>query len=399
MAATSWRARGRVQGRFISLVAKSAQGRAQFNSLVEIPRGSRGISLLELLVVIAVIGVLLGLLLPAIQAIRQSGHRTRCINQQRLLGQAVIEYVQHRGHYPGWRNLLASRQVELDSHTGESTGQLLPSPRPTPASWVVALLPYLDRNDLWLAHGDQGPVEPAGGTRGVPLNVYFDLLVCPVDTRAMTVGGFASRTACSYVANCGLKDVYQVVGQGIVDSPANGVFHNHFPWNERNGLPATFSCVYVRTTYIMAGDGLSSTLLFSENVDAGNWGATDRLETELGMVWWPSVELEGDRPRAVPPWPLYTDLAIAGLNEAVGMIDSFEPDHPDRQYFARPSSQHIGGVVATFCDGGVRFLSDRIDYLIYCLLMTPDGRRAVEAGTGRPVHDLFRYTPLGPDSY
>lgn len=408
MAVASWEARSRLHGRTVSRLLRSADGRAirvllraSGQSVGAAPSERSALTLVELLVVFAVLAVVAGLLLPAVQAVRQAGYRTQCTNNQRVLGQAVAEYVHDRGHFPGWRNLLAWRTVELDWQTGEATGQRLPTPRPTSGSWAIALLPYLDRNDLVLAHGEHGPAEPDGGTRGIPPNAYVEHLVCPVDTRAATVGGFAPHTANSYVVNCGMKDSQRRINEGILDAAANGVFHNHFRWDQRTGsiILRTFKPVQVSTTYIRGADGLSTTLLLAENIDSGNWGAVDRMETDLGMFWWPEVDTSATPPTALPPQPKYVDLSIAGLNQATGMIDSLQLDNPDRQYFGRPSSHHPGGVVATFCDGHVEFLSDEIDYLIYCLLMTPDGRRAIDPATGRPVHELFRTTPLTDDRY
>lgn len=408
MAVASWNARSRVHGRCISRVVRSANGRALFGfpstggpSVGATSSERSALTMVEVLVVFAILAVVAGLLLPAVQSVRQAGYRTQCSNNQRVLGQAVAEYVHDRGHFPGWRNLLAWRTVQFDWQTGEVTGEHLATPRPTSGSWAIPLLPYLDRHDLVQAHGEQGPTEPNGGTRGIPPNAYVEHLVCPVDTRAVSVGGFAPRTANSYVVNCGMKDSSRRIDLGVFDSAANGVFHNHFRWEQRTGsvVLRTFKPVLVSTSYVRGADGLSATLLLAENIDSGNWGAVDRLETELGMVWWPQVDASTNPPTAVPPQPKYAELSIAGQNQATGMIDTLQLDHPDRQYFARPSSNHPGGVVATFCDGHVGFLSDEMDYLIYCLLMTPDGRRAIDPATGQPVHELFRTTPLTDDRY
>ena len=94
----------------------------------------RGFTIVELLVVIAVIGILMGLLLPAIQAARESGRKTACMSNAYQLGMAVNRFDQDKGRVPCWQ----------ESFSGNY------------GSWPVALLPYIERNDLygsWVGSG------------------------------------------------------------------------------------------------------------------------------------------------------------------------------------------------------------------------------------------------------
>ena len=75
---------------------------------------------------ITVIGVLVALLLPAVQMARESGRRTTCLNNQRNLALAMVQFEQSKKHFPGYVNSLNGKTV----------------------GWVLPVLPYLGRGDL-----------------------------------------------------------------------------------------------------------------------------------------------------------------------------------------------------------------------------------------------------------
>ncbi len=92
-------------------------------------RSRKAFTLVELLVVITIIGMLVALLLPAVNAVRESGRRAKCANRQRQLSLAAISYETTYRRFPGYVNELGEEKIEV--------------------SWVVVLLPYLERNDLY----------------------------------------------------------------------------------------------------------------------------------------------------------------------------------------------------------------------------------------------------------
>ena len=113
-------------------------------------------------------------------------------------------------------------------------------------------------------------------------------------------------------------------------------------------------------------DGAESTLLISENVQAGVW--YDTRERLNGMLWHPDPNLVG----STRPDPAIRHINV-GRNEPV-LDDDMQTN------MARPSSNHPGGVLVAYASNKVEFLSEEIDYKVYCLLMTSDTSKVWEPG-------------------
>lgn len=197
------------------------------------------------------------------------------------------------------------------------------------SSWIVPLFSYLDRADLDTLWNN-------GDARTVDLNFVRCLSNSLPNSRR-------DPTSFSYVVNCGLP--------GDADTKATGVFHNH----NIDGKP-----VYVCMWDLYEHDGGSYTLMLSENLQAGRW--TDTEEANVGMVWFRKPD------------------ECSGINQCrdVG-------ERPQKIRYARPSSNHPGGVIASFCDGHLQFLSDTIDYTVYQQLMAPDDKAAGLPGGFNPA--------------
>jgi prepilin-type N-terminal cleavage/methylation domain-containing protein len=95
-------------------------------------RSKSGFTLVELLVVIAIIGILIGLLVPALNMLRERGRQTTCLNNQRQIGTAILNYESAQQRLPG----------VMDQITGTDG-------KTVQYSWVEAIFLHLDRNDLW----------------------------------------------------------------------------------------------------------------------------------------------------------------------------------------------------------------------------------------------------------
>ena len=127
-------------------------------------RANRGFTLIELLVVIAIIGVLVGLLLPAVQSAREASRRIHCQNNLKQIGLAVTLFHDSNRALPPAR---------LANHPGSRVGQDCASDQP---SWFVHIMPYLENGNMYEEFDLFDSVEIApSNVRKTALSVY----VCP----------------------------------------------------------------------------------------------------------------------------------------------------------------------------------------------------------------------------
>jgi prepilin-type processing-associated H-X9-DG protein len=350
------------------------------------------------LVVITIIGMLLALLLPAIQSPRMLSRQTTCANNMRNIAQAMFAYDTARGRLPGYSQRVPrgnAKAVGID-RTSDPPRWLLITVDPEkalPISWATMLLPQLERQDIW----DQ-IVDP----ELEPEIRQIELLVCPSDSDAFAT---PDTPALSYSVNAGAPDWDGrfLIGPKAGDTTANGMFLNlyEFVWN---GVKAPTS----RLGAIR--DGGATTIMLSENFhksyEPASVGLPSRFswafgtEQHLGLVW-----VVNDDPQ---PGNTYVDQErISRASDDVYDNDPvFDPNSPR---FARPASTHPGGVNVAFCDAHIEFLRDDIDYTVYQQLLTANGRKCVDprdhdAGVkppdpSHPIQKFRTAPPLAADDY
>lgn len=324
-----------------------------------------GLALREVVVIGAMAIFLLMLLVMWIASTRGDSRRNHCSLRQQQSAVALLQYDAMHGHFPGYCNLQAKAA----------------DGRPQPTSWVFVVLPYLavrpagdaepevdyramaedpllDRPYAWIhrRYGPEGPDASRGTTPREPIAE----LVCP-DDPAFAKGEIGN--ALSWVVNTGMPDAADF-GPLPADWNANGIFVNQFD-DGAAGRPL------VSTDFLLEHDGMASTLLLSENADAGQW--TNTAEALLGFVWVAKL-VDGQPARGDSLLP---------INAAHGEGDG-------TMRFARPSAYHVGGVNAVYADGQTQFVSENIDWLVFTRLMTSHGAEAKLPGTREPVPAVYR---------
>jgi prepilin-type N-terminal cleavage/methylation domain-containing protein/prepilin-type processing-associated H-X9-DG protein len=286
-------------------------------------RRESGFTLVELLVVISIIGMLMALILPAVNSVREVARRTSCSNQMQQMAKAGFNYITNKGSFPGYRG----------NRAGSSTTPVLD------ASWFVALSPYLERPEI----KDRYDSFTAAAPNPLP---YIEFAVCPSDpAEQLTPGPNNPISHLSYVANAGRQDPRQLNLQSPQppDDEANGVFHDlRHPRSPKVILPVK--------------DGNTNTLMFSENNQATKWSQVDEIEVTFVFDHNASHfdQNTGDL------LPQFQGAAINNGKNNTAAIP-------------RPSSNHPGGVNVAFCDSRTMFLKEDINYRVLQQLMTPDG--------------------------
>jgi prepilin-type N-terminal cleavage/methylation domain-containing protein len=201
--------------------------------------GRRGFTLIELLVVIAIIGVLIALLLPAVQRIRESANRMQCTNNLKQMGLALHHYHDNYRSFPaGFISTLLDPTWRLPAGNCNA----FPPERGPGWSFFALMLPYLEQENLYRSiHLDLAIMDPANEpVRRTSVKTY----VCPSDTGtgpinittcgsppqpANTPTFMADAALCSYVGCLGGGNAANPdPDYGCYEyQPFNGVFHRN----------------------------------------------------------------------------------------------------------------------------------------------------------------------------
>ena len=334
-------------------------------------RPSRGFTLVELLVVIAIIGILIGMLLPAVQQVREAARRISCTNNSRQIALACISYEGAFGNFPCGANFrFASDGVEPHVPRNIWNNRDDTAFEGNMLSWGFYILPFLEQQNLF----DAFPADTSWGedmldVNGNPLSAtIIPTYICPSDSGPdhnpfyFTVGQDVRNGKSNYIACTGV-DVSDGIGiqqtVRIVDSHTNP--NGSVDW----GVMRTSS----RTTYGEIGDGASNTILIGER--ASEVGPIFGGNRQGGALWIGTVNSRNNGDHTNPSMG---GLTFAGYSwGGIGTWENATSNIINGTAVARSvaNSEHPGGAVVTFADGSAHFMSENLpnDVLNFLSLM------------------------------
>ncbi len=317
------------------------------------PQRKTGFTLVELLVVIAIIGILIALLLPAVQSAREAARRMQCANNLKQLGLAMLQHHETHGFFPGggwgyhWH-------PDPDRGTG----------REQPGAWNYCILPYLEQQTLHDLGRDGKPDEitstqTAGARQRAQTPVAT--FVCP--TRRSPVLHDRPRDLtyrnCDPLDRAASTDYAANGGSGpnmcYYGGPADMTAAKSYNWNNSGAMDSNgISHARSEVTIAHVGDGTSNTYMLGEkylnphHYSTGLDDGDDRgMYTGHGVVthrWCDYYDPDGGEGRT-------PDQDRAGVTR-----------------WWRFGSAHAAGCNFVFCDGSVHTISYEIDPLTHSYL-------------------------------
>jgi prepilin-type N-terminal cleavage/methylation domain-containing protein/prepilin-type processing-associated H-X9-DG protein len=326
----------------------------------------RAFTLIELLVVVTIISLLMALLLPAIQKVREAAHRVQCLNNLKQMGLALHSYHADRATFPpGFVSTLKDPNWQYQTgDTNSFPGELGPG-----WSFFAMILPYLDQDNLYRSIDFLLPItDPANASAR---RTSVPLYLCPSDTgpRLIKVTDcgdppVASSTplfmtdaaVCSYVGCLGGGNSTDQNYGAYEYQPFNGVFH-------RNSA--------IRVTDIT--DGSSNTIGVGERMSRfveSSWvGVVPGQETVYNQENPPYPNFDPSLNQPCQNWrPAITAILVharsAGPNAPTGSPASFHGPHP-------------AGCNFLMMDGSCRVLRDSFSLTVFRALCTRNGGEVI----------------------
>lgn len=331
-------------------------------------RAAKGFTLVELLVVIAIIGVLVALLLPAVQAAREAARRSQCTNNVKQLGLAAANLMSAK------KDLLPAGLIQ-DQNFGGSSGTY------RGVTFFVYLLPYMEQQAVY-SRWDFKNLAVNSATRTSPAGTPIETLSCPSDTQEVKVVDFSTMPGgnhgllfpgfygvTSYAGNHGTFNYYP---NNITIKPGetkpDGVFFLTGPDSAplKNQTPVQLPEIT---------DGMSNTIMFGERFNYDP--VFDALPTSYrsGLLlhqwalwgWMGGFKGNGHVTRSSGQSLNYMSPPSCG---------STDYDCQDKRLQGWGSG-HPGGANLGFCDGSSRFVADSVAKITLDALSTRAGDELV----------------------
>jgi prepilin-type N-terminal cleavage/methylation domain-containing protein len=298
----------------------------------------RGFTLIELLVVVAIIGVLIGLLLPAVQKVREAANRLKCQNNLKQIALAIHNY--------------AGANADTFPKGAQNNPVNFGAPR---LSWFPYLLPYLEQDAVYRAFDfTAGGGNPTFGTVNsstatAPTNAVIATYLCPSDpgpTQGNYPWGYFSLG--NYVPIFGGQDLGSANPAVLTNSQRAAFGLN---WGARlNDFQ----------------DGTSNTMIFTEYLRSTGVTSGGYVQDQRGMLW------QSDEPGG---GHVYTRFTPNTSNPDIFYPSWWCVDRPQSNlpcvtgstsgtdHTAAARSRHVGGVSVAMGDGSVRFVTQNVDLM------------------------------------
>lgn len=304
-------------------------------------------TLVELLVVIAIIGILIGLLLPAVQMVREAARRVQCANHVKQQTLALLNFESAYEHLP----------------PGFST--------PSMTMWSGYILPYVEQGNLYESLDVEGPwtrAEAINPNNPAALGAYIEIFQCPsagVDRVQYDPFPDTDRVPCCYLA----------CASGLLDRESGDL-----PWcgmGPAEGYDGSDGIFYQNSQTRVADilDGLSNTVMVGESLpDQDVWYNDLNGNAQKIDHWYiGSGELR--------TYPESTGWGSSECSECVGStacpINSIkDPNAQNDAMELSFGSRHPQGVNMGFADGHCRFVRESVDAQVWSALGTRANREA-----------------------
>ena len=323
-----------------------------------------GFTLVELLVVIAIIGVLVALLLPAVQAAREAARRSQCTNNLKQIGLGVH-------NFESSQKIIPFNRYSGDYGTPTSAWGSPAITEATPCrawSWLASILPHIEQAQVYA----QGDIPKTALKLSSAMGAVIPAFQCPSDE--LPNNNPLNRSESYYTRGAlvaGLTNYDGVLGaQSDVPPYANPNVERtgDEPWMNANGVmgplrwqdPLGFQHIE---------DGTSRTMLAGEQAfELARANCKDKGRCYgMGYSWAHSIEASATA--AIPP-----NIAVPGAPNNDPSVEAF----PYRTQFGF-NSMHPAGLSFAFTDGSVHFINDSVELGVYHALATIKGGETLDA--------------------
>jgi len=325
----------------------------------------RGFTLIELLVVIAIIGVLIALLLPAVQAAREAARRAQCVNNLKQIGLALHNYESANRSFPP--GAITYQENPLNCGAGRKGH-----------SFFTLMLNYMEQQAIYNAvnfnFNSGGPDAyggpHAGATNRTALITQINSFICPSDSLqrpydlSISFNGYGQS---SYAGVCGTVDIFRwfcgcpvnFVGgtcAGAAEIQPDGMFGYNWTFKIADVTDGTNNTIFVGEFARFKNDPdqifntWSRSLWFGSNFPGGNTTRPEGLASTVAKINAPF------QPNDVSTYP----GTLGPTNDTDGWLYVASPDYRQLGQFGF-RSQHPGGANFLFGDGSVRYLKETID--------------------------------------